>query len=1042
MKQALQQLFTGFMYSIMTLSLILGPIPKANLAWAQEAGVDCYVEGEDDPESRVYKPGCDMDGIVQKAQMKSYTEHQSSFAAIIEQAVAGMMAVVLLQSLRYKYLHEEKPQMYGNDCSANTTAKYTLRIAQLGALSYLLGDIKANMSFQKASKKATDAAFGAPAPMGDAGAEADVEAVKEIREKQKNDQIKAFDTLVKVYEEQERGLKAKVGMATLAEAAYIASTGLEMAGIIKCNGFCATNLTTHNTKFATFETLMATAISAATAEAATVYGSACSPAIAALGGFQAAVTAGKGASEASDQAILAAEAAKNAGEEAHWAVNVFAKVKSFFGGDDISEASKEEQEKIMKKGTEQAEKLMNMRVTEKDDAEAAAAATKDGTQLAAKTATDGSSLATVVTAASACTASRFAIGEALNAYIDYIYTPVECCGGPAHNTETQSALLSAREALVSSVSILSPTAQGTEKAKTAAMLGVKEAQKAAAKKAMDEAMKKAVKSLGSVPGLDSASMASAEVNLASGTLAGFGLPKPTQFWDRKDIRVLGITEGLFGGEDKQTSLESLRFYVKKNFESLLRRVAIVAQLEEFDEGNPQAELAQIAELEQKVNNIMFFFDRMIDESVGENNANKLAFEDFKKHELWPTIINMVGDMLMPKAQAFMGDMAKGLVVSAGLKLLQKELGSKGPWGAILNVTSQFMMLSGILGKYGESWGFVKPKGRVYTWGAMSAVNLAVVALDIKAKNKVKKYISSIKSEKKRYLEAAGHGGVDDSGGGNGEGTDGDGRLVRNDSGNTKQFAISGGNTTKSCAVPKGQGFAPAPCPSKVPKSAFTVPKPDRQITSGITPSHLDTISFVSDYSSGLATGSKGVDDLGGIDIEKVQSRNQAMRNHNEKLMKKIDQMERKRNKGKRSSSTPLASLLATAKRGIISSSADNALASLSPGSFGSGYDTAEKDSEKNAGSGFTKSSVYGNSKTGGGEGPAAQDPLDFGFGDLGGVETEESEREIAVRGEEELDDYVLQHDDINKRKDVSIFKILSNRYLLSYPKVMDEKKPE
>ena len=39
---------------------------------------------------------------------------------------------------------------------------------------------------------------------------------------------------------------------------------------------------------------------------------------------------------------------------------------------------------------------------------------------------------------------------------------------------------------------------------------------------------------------------------------------------------------------------------------------------------------------------------------------------------------------------------------------------------------------------------------------------------------------------------------------------------------------------------------------------------------------------------------------------------------------------------------------------------------------------------------------------------------------------------------EKLDDFVLQHDDINKRKEVPIWKILSNRYILSYPKILDE----
>src|SRR5690554_2471685 len=99
MKQCLKEIFLGGMYSILTLSLILSPIPMGGNALADET-----------PTNGVYKPSGELTGVIQKAQFSNYTQHQSSFMAILEQAVAGMMAVVLLQSLRYKYLHEEKPE--------------------------------------------------------------------------------------------------------------------------------------------------------------------------------------------------------------------------------------------------------------------------------------------------------------------------------------------------------------------------------------------------------------------------------------------------------------------------------------------------------------------------------------------------------------------------------------------------------------------------------------------------------------------------------------------------------------------------------------------------------------------------------------------------------------------------------------------------------------------------------------------------------------------------------------------------------------------
>src|SRR5690606_12238689 len=64
--------------------------------------------------------------------------------------------VVLINSLRYKYLYEYDKATYGNDCASNKAAKITLRTAQLGALAYLIGDVQANIKFKKASQKATD----------------------------------------------------------------------------------------------------------------------------------------------------------------------------------------------------------------------------------------------------------------------------------------------------------------------------------------------------------------------------------------------------------------------------------------------------------------------------------------------------------------------------------------------------------------------------------------------------------------------------------------------------------------------------------------------------------------------------------------------------------------------------------------------------------------------------------------------------------------------------------------------------------------------
>ncbi|MCO4754683.1 MAG: hypothetical protein KC478_09370, partial [Bacteriovoracaceae bacterium] len=221
MKNALKQLFLGSFLSIMTISMTLMPIPRFGIVYAQGVNQeDCYDPEKDGEENRLYKPGCKLDGIIKKTKFGNYTDHQSSITAILEQAVAGMMGVVMIQSLTHGYLYEVDPMLYGNDCAANKAGKYTLRIAQLGSLAYILGDIKANMDFKKASQKATDNAFSAPTNVP-AGADA-VQALDH-----KNEQIKSFDTLIEVFEAQKKGIKSKQALSLLAEGAYGASLGLE-----------------------------------------------------------------------------------------------------------------------------------------------------------------------------------------------------------------------------------------------------------------------------------------------------------------------------------------------------------------------------------------------------------------------------------------------------------------------------------------------------------------------------------------------------------------------------------------------------------------------------------------------------------------------------------------------------------------------------------------------------------------------------------------------------------------------------------------------
>jgi hypothetical protein len=61
---------------------------------------------------------------------------------------------------------------------------------------------------------------------------------------------------------------------------------------------------------------------------------------------------------------------------------------------------------------------------------------------------------------------------------------------------------------------------------------------------------------------------------------------------------------------------------------------------------------------------------------------------------------------------------------------------------------------------------------------------------------------------------------------------------------------------------------------------------------------------------------------------------------------------------------------------------------------------------------------------------------------LGGSETEPVvDSGVAEVAEQSLEDYETAEQDISKKSDVSIFKQLSNRYILNYTKMFDRKKP-
>ncbi len=66
--------------------------------------------------------------------------------------------------------------------------------------------------------------------------------------------------------------------------------------------------------------------------------------------------------------------------------------------------------------------------------------------------------------------------------------------------------------------------------------------------------------------------------------------------------------------------------------------------------------------------------------------------------------------------------------------------------------------------------------------------------------------------------------------------------------------------------------------------------------------------------------------------------------------------------------------------------------------------------------------------------------FDLDLGDEGGITDEEIGTEVtATNKEEDLANFTVDAGEVNENQSVNIFKLISNRYLLNYPKLLEEK---
>lgn len=135
---------------------------------------------------------------------------------------------------------------------------------------------------------------------------------------------------------------------------------------------------------------------------------------------------------------------------------------------------------------------------------------------------------------------------------------------------------------------------------------------------------------------------------------------------------------------------------------------------------------------------------------------------------------------------------------------------------ILGFGGKLMLLSKLFGKFLRNKALPKPKSRMITYGAMGAVNAAVLIYESSKRKSNEDERNIIQNEFIRFSQSHAVSTEynlenPDNGAGNANGA-----------GNYNPLVDTTGDV--ACATPKNGGFAPAACPAKVPSSSIKIPK--------------------------------------------------------------------------------------------------------------------------------------------------------------------------------------------------------------------------
>ena len=988
MHMILKSLSISVINLFIMMTLILSPIPFSEISQARAADDQgCEENKNADGSAGIYKVGCEFSKDLSETDAKKH--YPEGIAGIVEQFVGVAFAMIGV-SLFWK------PNTYTvNSCKTSVMegGAQTFPVVQAGTLAYLIGELKANSEFKKSSKVAVDKNF----------------QTKQMDETVNNKQIASYDALIDVYDTQAKGLKFKKNMALLAEVAFLSATTMEYLSTKKLKVQCETQINTLKTAYqsslnaintvnATIPGLQATCAS----ETATGTATQCSEGLVEINRiittFYAAIT------KADVEAATATQGSEQ--KKSNIVSSSIGKVFDFVVGipgkiyDSIFKRPTEEDKKasleLMK-----IEADNNLRITKTTLIERQELIVELQTALATYPSPIVTTLGTEV--------------NAILVAVDQLRRqPIQCCGTYALDPTTVTLDTYSVVVPVQANSVTNNTGGGevttgggevTTGGGEVTTGGGENITEPEELPFMSDAYikDKAERAYDSV--VSWWDRTTFQKPWKTKPEAGF-IKFPTEKFKGIPYQYIGLD--LSSAYVQEPNIEKVSKFLKPAIENLIYRVVFEKMHKEHKD--PVKQLENLAQVGLYTDYILTNGQQTWEES----NLKKELAEYKRKYQ---------GD---PKSY----EQKIGTIIAQLKSQLTITAANASGWKDLLGLGVKAYILHMVMWDWMEAHALNYPKARMWTWGTMAAVNLAVYMFDSKSHKDAEKRAKTVRLEKERFMES--HGilaAVEEGGDGSGSGSsgnNGNSNFIASDNGST-----GGGPATVTCAVPNGNSFLPAACPAPGPQSGLRIPtvttdSSGRQIT-GTLNTGLGAIGTATQAlgSNESVDGNKAYQ----ASIKTLEKVAPALRALSSQIIDEADAQDKAASRSLGVKPLSLKSSLAKVKSLF---SGNPSSSGVSASNLNTGSKALEETAKKLAKSRGAKFKFK----------PLAMPKFDTNLGGIGNSGSGFSDSDMESTRQNVMSNLDMNQESISENKDGDIFKMITNRYLINYPTMLNEKKKD